>query len=124
LFRIGWWRKEEDVAYVIISIIKLSTSRAAYSALSSYLMDALKAVVAEKRKAIEQENGSSQRPAKYLRRGDIERLKEEEKAREETERREREEAARLEAEMKAIAAKPMIVSCFNVLFALLVDSYL
>jgi pre-mRNA-splicing factor 18 len=74
-------------------------------------MDALKAVVAEKRKAISEDNGSSQRPTKYMRRGEIERLKEEAKAREENERREREEAARLEAEAKkAVAAKPTIVS--------------
>lgn len=86
-------------------------------------MDALKAVVAEKRKAIEEENGSSQRPAKYLRRGEIERLKEEEKAREETERREREGAARLEAEAKAVAVKLTTVSSFEVPFALFRDSY-
>lgn len=74
-------------------------------------MEALKTLVADKRKAIEDDNGSSQRPAKYLRRGEIERLKEEAKAREEEERMEREEAARLEAEAKnAVAAKPTIVS--------------
>ena len=74
-------------------------------------MDALKAVVAEKRKAIAEDNGSVERPAKYLRRGEIERLKEEAKAREERERREQEEAAQLEAELKkAVAAKPLKVS--------------
>jgi len=76
-------------------------------------MDALKAVVAEKRKAIADQNGSSQRPTKYLRRGDIERLQEETKAHEEKERIEQEEAARLEAQakkVKAVAAKPTVVS--------------
>ena len=74
-------------------------------------MDALKAVVAEKRKAIAEDNGAVERPAKYLRRGEIERLKEEAKVREEREREEWEKAARLEAEAKkVVAAKPTIVS--------------
>jgi pre-mRNA-splicing factor 18 len=76
-------------------------------------MDALKAMVAEKRKAIVEENGSSQRPTKYLRRGEIERLKEEAQAREEKERMDQDQkkAARQEAEdKKAAAAKPTLVS--------------
>jgi pre-mRNA-splicing factor 18 len=87
-------------------------------------MDALKAVVAEKRKAIADDNGSSQRPAKYLRRGEIERLKEEAKALEEQGRRDREEAARLEVQAKkAVAAKPTIVGSFHYLCAFS-ESYL
>jgi pre-mRNA-splicing factor 18 len=82
-------------------------------------MDALKAVVAEKRKAIVEDNGSSERPNKYMRRGEIERLKEEAKAREEKERRDQEEAARLEAETKkAAAAKPASVSSSSILLPL------
>lgn len=57
-------------------------------------MDALKAEIAIKRKAVEGDRSS--RPTKYLRRGEIERLKEEEerKAREEKERIVQEEAQR------------------------------
>jgi len=55
-------------------------------------MDALKAEIASKRKAFD--NGPS-RPNKYMRRGDIERMKEEEelKAREEAAKRAEQEAA-------------------------------
>jgi pre-mRNA-splicing factor 18 len=54
-------------------------------------MDALKAQIASKRKALD--NGTS-RPNKYMRRGDIERMKEEEelKAREEAAKKAEEEA--------------------------------
>jgi hypothetical protein len=109
--KIGWWRKNDRLgndAYVITTILgsRYSSSLA--------IMDALKAVVAEKRTAIVEENGSSQRPTKYLRRGDIERIKEEAKTREEKERMEQEEAARQEAEdKKAAAAKPTLVSIFS-----------
>jgi hypothetical protein len=62
-------------------------------------MDALKAEIASKRKALE--NGT-QRPNKYMRRGDIERMKEEE------ERKAREEAARKAEEEAQKAALPKV----------------
>jgi len=40
-------------------------------------MDSLKAEIASKRKALEAGSGSAGRPSKYMRRGDIERLCEE-----------------------------------------------
>ena len=40
-------------------------------------MDALKAEIAAKRKALQNDQSANDRPAKYMRRGDIERLKEE-----------------------------------------------
>lgn len=56
-------------------------------------MDALKAEVASKRKTIQDDSMTSSRPNKYMRRGDIERLKEEQelKVRQEKEQKEREE---------------------------------
>jgi pre-mRNA-splicing factor 18 len=65
-------------------------------------MDALKAEIASKRKALD--NGTS-RPNKYMRRGDIERMKEEE------EQKAREEAAK-KAELEEIqkAALPKVRS--------------
>jgi pre-mRNA-splicing factor 18 len=70
-------------------------------------MEALKAEVAAKRKALQDD---TTRPTKYMRRGDIERLQKEEEQLKEA--KEREEAARreAEAEAKAIAAKASIVS--------------
>ncbi|KAF9466453.1 Prp18 domain-containing protein [Collybia nuda] len=70
-------------------------------------MEALKAEVAAKRKAI-QEN--STRPTKYMRRGDIERLQREEELAKEA--KEREEAAqrKAEAEAKCSAARELIQS--------------
>jgi len=53
------------------------------------MMDSLKALVAEKRKAI---SDDSTRPAKYMRRGDLERIKEEAEA------KAREEKRRVEAD--------------------------
>lgn len=70
-------------------------------------MNALKAVVSEKRKALQDDGTAATRPSKYMRRGDIERLKEETKARE---AKEREEAAQSEAEAKALLRKLSIVS--------------
>ncbi|KII84451.1 hypothetical protein PLICRDRAFT_46357 [Plicaturopsis crispa FD-325 SS-3] len=65
-------------------------------------MDALKAEIANKRKALQQdEPGSSSRPTKYMRRGDIEKLKEEQ---ERKEKEEKERVAREAAEAKALAA--------------------
>lgn len=66
-------------------------------------MDALKAEIATKRKALEQVPA---RPSKYIRRGDLERLKEEEerKAREEKEAAERERLAKEQADQAAAAA--------------------
>lgn len=70
-------------------------------------MDALKAEIAVKRKAVEGDRSS--RPTKYLRRGELERLKEEEerKAREEKERVAREEAQR-QAEMSSMRRKEKV----------------
>lgn len=79
------------------------------------IMDALKAEIASKRKAIESEPVLANRPTKYMRRGDIERLREEaeQKAREEKMKLELEEAERkaaLErAKNKLTEAK---VSCY------------
>ncbi|KAK0469972.1 Prp18 domain-containing protein [Desarmillaria tabescens] len=66
-------------------------------------MDALKAEIASKRKALE--GGSSERPTKYMRRGDLERLKEEQERKEREEAEAKEQATREEAEAKAAAAK-------------------
>jgi pre-mRNA-splicing factor 18 len=56
-------------------------------------MDALKAEIASKRKTLQDDLVESSRPTKYMRRGDIEKLKEEQelKAREEKEQKERKE---------------------------------
>lgn len=71
-------------------------------------MEALKAEVAAKRKALQDDTG---RPTKYMRRGDIERLQEEQQVKE---AKEREDATRreaeAEAEAQAVAAKASIVS--------------
>jgi pre-mRNA-splicing factor 18 len=69
-------------------------------------MDALKAEIALKRKTLEVPTVEG-RPNKYMRRGDIERLKEEQerKAKEEKEAQEREERGRKEAERLAKLAK-------------------
>jgi len=61
-------------------------------------MDALKSLVSSKRKALEEDPIAAVKPNKYMRKGDIERLKEEIKAREATER---EKAEQHEAESKA-----------------------
>ncbi|KIJ57637.1 hypothetical protein HYDPIDRAFT_34919, partial [Hydnomerulius pinastri MD-312] len=71
-------------------------------------MDALKAEIALKRKTVEADVSS--RPTKYLRRGDIERMKQEEeqKAKEEKERVAQEEAqkkAEVAAENARVDAK-------------------
>ena len=61
-------------------------------------MDALKAEIAQKRKAAD--TSTNGRPQKYMRKGDLERLKEEQerKAREEKEAQERAERERIERE--------------------------
>ena len=59
-------------------------------------MDALKAEIASKRKALE---NAPSRPNKYMRRGDIERMKEEE------ERKAREEAAKTAEKAQALQSK-------------------
>jgi pre-mRNA-splicing factor 18 len=64
-------------------------------------MDALKAQIASKRKTLD--NGTL-RPNKYMRRGDIERMKEEE------ERKTREEAAKKAEEEGQKAALPQVRS--------------
>lgn len=73
-------------------------------------MDALKAEIASKRKAAQDDPTTSSRPNKYMRRGDIEKLKEvqELKEREEKEHKVREE--REEAEAKRAAKSKAKVS--------------
>ncbi|KAG5646095.1 hypothetical protein DXG03_004334 [Asterophora parasitica] len=68
-------------------------------------MDALKALVGEKRKALQEDPAA--KPTKYMRRGDIERLKEEAKLKEQQEAA---EAAKREEEAKAQARKDKLVS--------------
>ncbi|KAI0084101.1 pre-mRNA splicing factor [Irpex rosettiformis] len=70
-------------------------------------MDALKAELALKRKTLDILPVEDARPAKYMRRGDIERLKEEQErmVREENLAREREENEKIEAEQFAILNK-------------------
>ncbi|KAF9554012.1 Prp18-domain-containing protein [Agrocybe pediades] len=63
-------------------------------------MDLLKAEIASKRKALQEEPIAEGRPTKYMRRGEIERL------REEKERREREEKAKQEAAAQKVT-KPV-----------------
>jgi len=56
-------------------------------------MDALKAEIASKRKAITEDPVLSARPNKYMRRGDLERLREEQEEKLKEEQRKTEEAA-------------------------------
>ena len=74
------------------------------SAILFFSMDALRAEINSKRKALQDE---SARPTKYMRRGEIERMKEEAKARE---LKEREEAQQREEEAKAFVHKEKLVS--------------
>lgn len=70
-------------------------------------MDALKAEIASKRKAIQ--NDPVARPTKYMRRGDIERLKEEHEAKvREQQDNAKARATREEAEKKAATAKTKV----------------
>ncbi|KAL0954729.1 hypothetical protein HGRIS_003682 [Hohenbuehelia grisea] len=64
-------------------------------------MDALKAEIANKRKALQEDPVWTARPTKYMRRGDIEKLKEEQAAKE---RAEKEQAA-VQADREAAAEK-------------------
>ncbi|KAH9941359.1 pre-mRNA splicing factor [Amylocystis lapponica] len=70
-------------------------------------MEALKAEIAQKRKALEVDPTNGTRPTKYLRRGDIERLKEEQrrKEKEEKETNEREERVRKGSHAKASSSR-------------------
>lgn len=79
-------------------------------------MDALKAEIALKRKSLQELPLGDGRPTKYMRRGDIERLKEEQerKAKEEKEAKKREER---EAEILAKLAKGK-VSLYRALIAI------
>ncbi|KAG5653236.1 hypothetical protein H0H81_001619 [Sphagnurus paluster] len=73
-------------------------------------MDALKALVGEKRKALNEDPVEALKPTKYMRRGEIERLREEAKAKEQQQREEaakREEQAKEEA--KALARKSKLI---------------
>ncbi|KAF5359161.1 hypothetical protein D9756_003178 [Leucocoprinus leucothites] len=65
-------------------------------------MDSLKALVAEKRKAI---SDDSARPTKYMRKGELERIKEEAEAKAQEEKRLAEEAKRREEEAEKAAKK-------------------
>ena len=69
-------------------------------------MDALKAEISNKRKALEEATTSSEKPPKYMRRGDLERLKEEqERERLEKERQAEEERKAAEEQKKLEKAK-------------------
>lgn len=79
-------------------------------------MDALKAEIANKRKALDGPPAAG-RPTKYMRRGDIERLKEEQERKDKEEkeakqREERERKEREEAEKATRRAKVCIYSYF------------
>ena len=82
-------------------IYSLPISDSACNKLQS-TMDALKAEIASKRKILQDDSVESLRPTKYMRRGDIERLKQEQelKEREEMERKEREDATKKAARLK------------------------
>lgn len=71
-------------------------------------MDFLKAELNSKRKALEQD---SARPNKYMRRGELEKLREEQERKE----RQAQEKSKLEAEAKA-KSKQVNVSLFDLLF--------
>lgn len=68
-------------------------------------MDALKAEIAAKRKALQDDSIHGARPTKYMRRGDIEKLKEEQetKAREQKDNAAREDAAAAKAKVCLLA---------------------
>ncbi|TFY59425.1 hypothetical protein EVJ58_g5781 [Rhodofomes roseus] len=79
-------------------------------------MDALKAEIAVKRKALQEDPALAHRPTKYMRRGDLERLKEE-REREEKEARERGRKAREDEERRqarASSSRPRTDSPTNV----------
>lgn len=82
----------------------LASASSRSSSQSNSAMEALKAEIALKRKSV---NNDTSRPAKYMRRGDVEKMKEEQerKEREEKETKEREEATRKELEREAAKAK-------------------
>ncbi|KAG6825555.1 hypothetical protein H0H92_003273 [Tricholoma furcatifolium] len=68
-------------------------------------MDGLLAEINSKRKAIQNDSGNG-RPTKYMRRGDVERIKEEEKTRE---KQEQEEVKKREEDAKALARKEKLI---------------
>lgn len=74
-------------------------------------MDSLKALVAEKRKAIDND---SARPAKYMRRGELERIKEEQEAKVREEKQLAQAAKKREEAEKA----PKKVSLTDILFSI------
>lgn len=71
-------------------------------------MDSLKALVAEKRKAIQDD---SARPTKYMRKGDLERIKEDQETKIREEKRIAEEASKREEEAKQAAKKVSSLPC-------------
>jgi pre-mRNA-splicing factor 18 len=68
-------------------------------------MDALKAEIASKRKALQDEPLVADRPNKYMRRGDIERLREEKERKEKEEKQKQEDAERLAKDAERNAQK-------------------
>lgn len=74
-------------------------------------MDALKAEIASKRKAIQDDPLVSARPTKYMRRGDIEKLKEEQELKE-REQKQKEIERKEAATIKAATIKVCILSPF------------
>lgn len=78
-------------------------------------MDALKAEIALKRKYVQ--NDAEMRPSKYVRRGELERMKEEEdrRAREEKEKeRAAEQAAERDAALAKSKQKKKVTSCCHI----------
>jgi septal ring factor EnvC (AmiA/AmiB activator) len=76
-------------------------------------MDALKAEIASKRKALQDDPVTSPRQTKYMRRGDIEKLKEE---RELKEREEKEHKEKEREEAEAIKKAARMKVCISSLF--------
>ncbi|KAF8876737.1 Prp18 domain-containing protein [Infundibulicybe gibba] len=68
-------------------------------------MEALKAEIAAKRKNLDDSSTLASRPKKYMRRGDIERLKEEQELKVKEEKRQEKEEARAESEAQTAAKK-------------------
>ena len=77
---------------------------------TSTTMDALKAEIASKRKVLQDEPLLADRPTKYMRRGDIDRLRQEQQ---EQEKRKREEAAQKQAADATNNPKDSRVSLFH-----------
>lgn len=113
---VGLWRNGDKLEKDLLT----SASRLVFCTAAADLMDALKAEVAAKRKAIQDEPLAA-RPTKYMRRGEIERLKEEQELKARDEKRQVDEAARRETEAEAAAARAAKVSpCFPSIWLILI----